>query len=75
MKEPDHFRSRKLLHNQIDKKLVLVIERADRLHRTLLAVILRPYLVVGVLRKLPEPVPTLVIGKKLFTARLRLSFR
>src|SRR3954451_17046401 len=40
------------------------MERADRFHRALLAIVLRPDLIVRVRRKLPEPIPTLIIGEE-----------
>src|SRR5580704_7838120 len=52
-----------LIDLQIDKKLVLVVERADRLHRALLAIVLGPNLIVRILRQLAEPVGALSIGE------------
>src|ERR1700679_4267646 len=48
---------------QVDIKLALTIERADRLHGTLLAIVLSPKLIVGILRKLAETVLPLTVGK------------
>lgn len=55
-----------LLDLQIDKELVLAVEGTDRLDRALLAVVLGPNLVVGVLGQLPETVITLVVGDEAF---------
>src|ERR1035437_681811 len=45
---------------QIDVVLVVRIKGTDVLHRALLAIALRPHLVVGVLRKLPEAIRAIV---------------
>src|ERR1700738_3347909 len=52
-----------LLDLQIDIKKTLAVEGANRLHRALLAVVLRPDLIIRVRRKLAEPVSALIIGE------------
>lgn len=52
-----------LLDLQIDGKQAFAIERTYRLHSALLSVVLRPNLVIRVLRELTETVIPIVIGK------------